>query len=183
MELTSTSLSSTPTARWCLASNSGRRPKPPRRSLRLFSTQELFHAARRLRSGCASSKELPATAPTSATESCRRRPDRPALCTSPRAATSARRSSSAFARAAMCIASSPPSASKAASPIPARCSKPTGKQVGELTSVAAIPLFRRSRCDRAAGPRIYPPRGARTQPSASVPRRNSHPGFPSFYDR
>ena len=36
----------------------------------------------------------------------RRRPVRPARCTSPRAATSARRSSSAFARAAPCIAAS-----------------------------------------------------------------------------
>ena len=71
---------------------------------------------------------------------CRRRPPRPAPCTSPKAATSARRSSSASAPAATSTAPSPAYDSPAPLPAAGAALHAEGKPVGELTSVAAIPL-------------------------------------------
>ena len=84
-----TSPSSTPTARSFPASSSG--PTPDDRSkLSRGPPKRRRHASasRKASNGSASSKARPSTAPTSATASCRRRPARPAPCTSPKAATS-----------------------------------------------------------------------------------------------
>ena len=140
-------------------------------------TQKLSASRSRIRRGSTLRSAEPRTAspprrnpalsaPISATASCRRRPNRPAPCTSPRAAISARRSSSASARAATCIAPSTPSGSTANSLAPA-AARGRRQAVGELTSVAAIPLaggeiihlglgyVRREALDRGAS-LIYP---------------------------
>ena len=78
--------------------------------------------------GCGSLKERLSTPPTSATASSPRRPDRPAPCTSPKAATSARRSSSASVRAAMSTAHSAHFASTEISPLPAPRWRPTANR-------------------------------------------------------